>query len=357
MPEPAIPAWLAAAARELFAHNRVTVERPLPAGGSVAATYHAPSLSRSLPLIEPLLVRFPHQWLWDSCAHAIALAHLNPQAAQGEVEALLAAQDATGFIPHLIWNPARLTWLDRLARRHYRSPVGSRLTQMPGLAEAVEAAFQATGDRGRLQGVLPGLERYYAWLRERRRVGEGELLACLSPLETGRDNAPEFAAAFRLAYGWPRRLFPQTTLARQLRAAGWEAARCLERGAPLFLDLGFNCVYAANLRALARLHLVAGDPQRASLALGRAGRVEADLQHHLAHPQDGLLYSALVVGKWRALIAARSHALFFPLLLGEVPRELVERLAALLREPGFWRPFPVPAEPAPWQWQAPLRRI
>jgi glycogen debranching enzyme len=143
--------------------------RPAPAGASANVTYRAPNLGRRVPLIEPLLVHFPHQWLWDSCAHAIALAHVEPQAAQAEVGALLAAQDGAGFIPHLIWDPARLTWLDRLARRHFQSPVGSRLTQTPGVAEAAEATFRATGDTAWLRQALPGIERYYAWLRAQRR--------------------------------------------------------------------------------------------------------------------------------------------------------------------------------------------
>ena len=354
----AIPAWLAAAARELFADNRVTVVRTAPKGAPVTVTYHAPSLGSAVPLLGPFLVRFPHQWLWDSCAHAIALAELDPTAALAEVQALLAAQDEDGFIPHLIWNPRRLTWLDRLAIRHYRSQVGSRLTQTPGLAEATEAVLHAAGERGWLREVLPGVARYYAWLRERRRVGEGELLVCLSPLETGRDNAPEFARGFRLAYGWPQRFFPQTSLARQLAARSWDAARCLEGEVPLFLDLGFNCVYAANLRALSRLHLAAGMATEAARTEELANRTEADIQHHLNNPEDGLLYSAVVVGKWRALLTVSTHSLFFPLLLEQASRALVERLATLLRQPGFWRPFPAPAEPAEaWKGQPPRRRI
>ena len=353
-----VPAWLSAAARELFACNRVTVVRATPGGATSTVTYHAPSLGRAVPLLEPLLVRFPHQWLWDSCAHAIALAELDPPAAVAEVQALLAAQGEEGFIPHLIWHPGRLTWFDRLAVRHYRSPVGSRLTQTPGLAEATEAAFHATGERGWLREVLPGVARYYAWLREHRRVGEGELLVCLSPLETGRDNAPEFARGFRLAYGGAQRFFPQTSLARQLAARNWDAARCLESEVPLFLDLGFNCVYAANLRALARLHLAIGMATEAARTEELADRTEADIQHHLNNPEDGLLYSAVVVGKWRALLTVPTHSLFFPLLLETASQALVESLATLLRQPGFWRPFPVPAEPAEaWRGQQPRRRI
>src|SRR6476661_10201188 len=48
---------------------------------------------------------YPFQWFWDSCFHAVALAHLEPGAAREELALLLAGQDESGFIPHvLFWN-------------------------------------------------------------------------------------------------------------------------------------------------------------------------------------------------------------------------------------------------------------
>src|SRR4051794_33389047 len=49
--------------------------------------------------------KFPAQFLWDSCWHAIALARLDPAAARDELRTLLAAQRADGLVPHtILWH-------------------------------------------------------------------------------------------------------------------------------------------------------------------------------------------------------------------------------------------------------------
>ncbi len=96
--------WLREEILTVFQANRVDQMR---VGNEV--TYHAPYLHSmegppsSLPgwlhwawetlwhIKEPVQVRYPHQFFWDSCSHAITLSHLALDLAKEEVESLLAA--------------------------------------------------------------------------------------------------------------------------------------------------------------------------------------------------------------------------------------------------------------------------
>jgi len=102
-------------------------------GSRQQVIYHAPSLgsdptgclSRLMwpwrELFRPGNVHYPHQWFWDSCAHAIVLSHIDLKLAKAEIEALLYGQRDDGFIPHMIWNRKRMYWRDRLTSRIYPS--------------------------------------------------------------------------------------------------------------------------------------------------------------------------------------------------------------------------------------------
>ena len=50
----------------------------------------------------PSPVTYPHQWLWDSCFHAIILSHFSPQDAKNEILSLVSKQFNNGLIPHML---------------------------------------------------------------------------------------------------------------------------------------------------------------------------------------------------------------------------------------------------------------
>ena len=47
--------------------------------------------------------RYPFQWFWDSCFHAIVWARIDPARAADELRSLLAWQRDDGFVPHVIF--------------------------------------------------------------------------------------------------------------------------------------------------------------------------------------------------------------------------------------------------------------
>ncbi len=169
--------------RIVFARNRVSGRTP----DGVQYRFHCPDASK-----------FPAQFLWDSCWHAIALATLDPPAARDELRTLLRAQEADGFLPHtILWHrpvrPSRRCSTTRCA------PLGDRTTrtiQPPFVAFAWELVADASSDdpgfRTEAVGRWP---RMHDWLeRERDPDGSG-LVALISPGRVGARRLAEVRRA------------------------------------------------------------------------------------------------------------------------------------------------------------------
>src|SRR3989304_7032179 len=155
--------WLKSQVKRTFAKNEVVQIRKKDRS-SQRVTYHAPYLAANIDypgwlpgwlrwlwkpwcqLKEPWQVRYPHQWFWDSATHAITLSHLDPELAKDEIFSLVYAQDESGFIPHMLWNPKRIHRVDKLLKLLYPKSDGSPFLQPPMLAEAVEQIYQRTND-------------------------------------------------------------------------------------------------------------------------------------------------------------------------------------------------------------------
>ena len=56
---------------------------------------------------------YPHQWLWDSCFHAITWGALGDDRGRRELANTLAHQDPSGFVPHMTY------WQDPERHRHF----------------------------------------------------------------------------------------------------------------------------------------------------------------------------------------------------------------------------------------------
>src|SRR5215210_3647403 len=102
---------------------------------------------RAYDFVCPSPGSYPFQWLWDSCFHAIALLHLDPDQAKQELRCLLHGAQPDGFIPHmLLWEEefhgrAQVDYSIVLADPFYTATV-----QPPVLARAVWRVYQATKD-------------------------------------------------------------------------------------------------------------------------------------------------------------------------------------------------------------------
>jgi glycogen debranching enzyme len=289
---------------------------------------------------------YPFQWFWDSCFHAVALAHVDPAAAREELSLLLSVQHADGFLPHVIfWNRRllahpRLYWC-WLQSRGPGVPHHSALIQPPVLAAAVDRYHEITHDTAFVADVLPRLDAYYAWLKRVRDPDDTGLIAIIAPWESGMDHRPSYDRALGLRFpASPRGLLITPRLIDIAnRALDYDPDRLFRRGRFLVDDVLVNAVYVDGLRALARMHRLAGADgnhwERQAAVTERALIAACRGRHGFFHDRDRrhgrLLPSRTAAGLAALLLDGLSDAAAAPLL-----RDLADPAR-------FATPYPVPS--------------
>jgi hypothetical protein len=154
---------------ELAAASRAVLEAAwVPAG------YTAPSPER-----------YPWQWLWDSCFHAIVWAELGDERCVVELDSLLSGRDAEGFVPHVLHHDRPNPHADFWGRA-----TGSSITQPPmhghALAELVRRGVDVP------ERLLVASGEALRFLLERRHRHPSGLVRLCHPWESGADDSPRW---------------------------------------------------------------------------------------------------------------------------------------------------------------------
>lgn len=356
--------WLREEVEHNLERNKVVEVRGWK-GDSQISIYHAPSLppSKDYPegmpqwlhwlwniwwyLGAPWRECYPHQFFWDSCAHAMVLSHLDPELAEEEIESLLYAQGEDGFIPHMNWNGERMHWVDRFLQWLYPSNYTSPYLQPPSLAEAVEHIYQESGDIDFLKRVLPNLKSYYLYLEGVRDSDGDGLVEIISSWES-KDGSPEYEIVYGESTAKPAWRGPIVRLVLKHWLMHWDIDRTLASDDFVVEDLLFNCIYAQNLFSLSRLCAIVGEEEEAELFQERAELVEGSVLEKMYDEETGLFYSLDARhGEERQLKVSTVSSLM-PLILDGISQSQVERLVQehLLNPEEFWTEYPIPAEPA-----------
>ena len=308
-----------------------------------------PHFGRRYRYVCPSLHKYPWQWYWDSCFHAIALAHIEPDLAGTELESMLAAQDPDGFMGHVTYwrGAARAPLVTRLESRMAVSPHHSALIQPPLLAQAVERVFSLTGERAFLERVYDGLAAHYRWLADNRCPDGDGLIVLVSPFESGMDNTPAYDPALGVTGPrpgwWSLRLrVAALHVGHLLPGRNYDLATVYSRGRFNVKDVAVNCVYAEALRTMAR---IAGELDRADDAAGwtaEAARVEAAVVDELYDEEAGAFFPTY--GPQRRVSRVITVASLFPLLLESLPDRIAEKLIArhVTNAGAFWTEYPLP---------------
>jgi len=303
--------WLKGAISETFDRNRVDIPAPTAKKPTRVRRYHAPSLRpieypSKLPswlrwlyklwwiFKEPFEVRYPHQWNWDSCAHSIVLTHIDLEAARQEIELLLRAQAADGFIPHMIWNRNRMHWADKLLRRIYPGNIGSPYLQPPVLAEAVERIIteyvcSEIDDLDFLKMALPKLKKYYLYIHNTRVRSADGLPEIIISYES-KDRSPEYDVIYGSSNAGLAPIGPMNSLTRKYMMMGWDLNKIFASNLFRVKDTLFCCVYVQNLRSLSRLCDMAGDDDGDAFT-AMADTAEEAILNKMYDTETGLFYS------------------------------------------------------------------
>jgi glycogen debranching enzyme len=328
---------------------------------------------------RPARQTYPHQWLWDSCFHAIIYGLLGePEHARDELRALFRAQETEGpdrgRLPHMTLlggAPGEAAQDPDGAAAFARdtalwgNPRCSTLTQPPVVAEAV----LRVGDPALWRELWQPLCAYYDWwLRRRDPHGEG-LYAIWHPWESGADATPRVDEAMELiarSGRTSRQLANRTVnptakkrddllrarfvLLEDLQAidaaerAGTtsEHAAQQQRAAALgHVGADIQAYLVRNLLDLATIGERLGEPTAAYRAA--AARIADAVNARLWDEEAGFYFD-----RWGPeaghVARVRTPAAFTLLYAGElVPRERAARLLDQLLDPArFWTRWPVP---------------
>jgi len=260
--------------------------------------------------------RYPWQWYWDSCFHAVVWRRFDPARARRELASLLAAQREDGFIGHTIFWEQPL----RGGRRFIynvvspEDPMTSSI-QPPLLAWAWRIAVGDPADE-------PRIARHHDWLERHRTLDDDGLLWIVAPDESGLDASNQFDAIWgRRAHGLPGYL----GLVRRNRRLGFDLRRIAAAGGPVCCEVVTNVLY--NL---------------ARLALGRPSLTGALIERTYDRASGLFLPRARPAP---ARTPAATIAALTPLALPDLPEAIGRRLVEEhLLDPGrFWTPVPPPS--------------
>jgi Mannosylglycerate hydrolase MGH1-like glycoside hydrolase domain len=260
--------------------------------------------------------RYPWQWYWDSCFHAVIWRRFDPARSRRELESLLGAQRDDGFIGHTIFWQQPL----RGSRRYiynvisHKDPMTSSI-QPPLLAWAWRIAVGDPADE-------PRIARHHDWLERHRTLDDDGLLWIVAPDESGLDASNQFDAIWgRRAHGLPGYL----GLVRRNRRLGFDLQRIAAAGGPVCCEVVTNVLY--NL---------------SRLALGRPSLTPALIERTYDEGRGLFLPRARPAP---AHTPATTIAALAPLALPDLPEEIGRRLVEEhLLDPGrFWAPVPPPS--------------
>ncbi|WP_255947095.1 MGH1-like glycoside hydrolase domain-containing protein [Streptomyces odontomachi] len=311
----------------------------------------------------PSRTLYPHQWSWDSAFIAIGLRHLSALRAQRELETLCEAQWADGRIPHIVYNPAVPAdayfpgpgfWRSRKAGARAGAPTGidtSGIVQPPVHALAAWLVHQSdpehSAQRGFLARMYPRLVAWHGYLADRRDVAGQGLASVVHPWESGMDNSPCWDGPLARVEPAPAGSFRRVDLTqgggdladrptdedygRYVRlATHYRDHEYDDADMPALFaveDPAFNALFAVSEHALAAIAQALGRSPVPHLARARA--LTEALVDRLWQPAAGMFLGRDVVAD--ALVEERTVAGLVPLLVPDLPTDVVDALLATVR--------------------------
>lgn len=282
----------------------------------------------------PDIEKYPDQFFWDSCFHALAWSRIDPARAMRELRTLAAGQQPSGLIGHTtFWRgpcrASRALTYNVLQRNAFQTAT----IQPPLLGYIWAEVAERSGDGRFADEGRVVVRRLHEYL-DRERADVDGLIGILQPDETGLDATP----AYDVPLGW--RCHPKIGFLALLafnRRRGYQYRRVVADGGFHATDVLVNSAWVLGWEGLARL----GEPGAAA----RAEELTSALVRRLFDPKAGTFFAegpsgeALRVSTWAGLA---------PLALDRLPAEVAHRVLNehLLNPSCFWLDYPVPSTSA-----------
>jgi glycogen debranching enzyme len=300
--------------------------------------------------MQPSPTTYPYQYFWDTCLHVFILTALEEhELAKQNMRSLFAMQDDDGFVGHMLfWSRVRpAKWTDIFQSRPSRElfrPHMSALIQPPLVAQTIQRIYAGTEDRAFLKEMLPKLKKYFDWLGKHRDLDGDGLISLITPFESGMDWKPTFDQAVGFPHGVAnRRLF--------WRVVGTDARNFMHRydietlaRKRYFLvkEVGFNTIYAQNLKALGQLCEELGDEDAQRYA-DLSDTVVTSMIDTMYDEDDSAFYD--VDASTGEKIRVLTPTIFFPLVIRDLPAPITAALIDrhISRKDEFDTEYPIPS--------------
>lgn len=282
---------------------------------------------------------YPFQWLWDSCFHAIILAHLSIEDAKKELESLVAKQFDNGMIPHMIyWDKAKETDFRVI---EWGKKDTSSITQPAMLAFACWYIFQKDKDKKFLSHIYPQLKKFYLYLITERDPRRNHLIGIINPDESGEDNSPRFD----IPMGIPSKHSSDEGIQKRLDlvsknlSCNFAIHTCM-RDFFWVKDVPFNAIMVANLNIMAKMAKLLGQDKDAAFFSEHARLITQAMRKFML--EDGLFWSTYDrdYKKIKVLTWAIFSPLFAKICTDEEAENLIDNF--LLNKNKFKLKFVIP---------------
>ncbi len=288
---------------------------------------------------RPAPSTYEHQWLWDSCFHALAYRWIDPAMARDELLSVVAHQvetgDDAGMIPHMTYWQGGGESLWGQAHR-------SVITQPPLVGVAARAVYEVTPDRELLATLYPRLVAFHEWF-DRRRDPDGDgLVALIHPWEAGWDASPRWDEAMGVAGKFTHEVGRQARVALAARVIEY-AGNAVELARAGFFHvevMDFNAIRAADLEALAFIARELNKSSEVTRWQTQAEKIQGAIRAKMLSP-----YPHDLQGLDEKPILIESASEFVALFGGCVTQDESRDLVARLQSPKFWTTFPVTTTP------------
>jgi len=279
---------------------------------------------------------YPHQWLWDSCFHAIIYLSLNEfDYAKDEIRALLHGQWGNGMVPHMIyWEKSSKHNLDWGTSKNTSS-----ITQPPMIAYAAERIYKSCKDKNFIFEIFESLDKYYKWLHKER--SDDYVLSIIHPWESGEDDFVPWDNVLALDSPNIKELEKhKRDLLGQYVSCKLDSRKFMEKNVFNVKCLLFNCVYLRNLKSMYALSKLVNREQRYYKNIIR--KVDRACKKYLYRKKIGL-YSTIFNGS-RHIKDFDNSSIFLPLFAGLLTKPQAKKLIEefLLSKDLFWAPFGIP---------------
>lgn len=295
--------------------------------------------------------RYPYQFFWDTCFHVFIFCALGkPEMGEKHIRSLFAFQKEDGFVGHMIYwdrlKPGRITDVFQskpTVRNLFRSHM-SAIIQPPLVAQAVERIYKLSSNNDFLTEIFPKLKSYYNWLAQNRDFDGDGLLSIISPFESGIDWKPTFDVP--LGFG-PKRankklFWKVVNVDISNYVKNYDLEKIKEKNLFNVKEVGFNAIYAENLRIMARLSDIMKDPA-AEKYQHLAEKVEKSILKVMYDEGDAAFYDCF--GKENEKIKILTPTIFYPTLLESTPPEITEKVLGkhFFDSQEFSTAFPIPS--------------